>query len=230
MQILSQFKGVFKVVVAQAGMFAVDGTVVYTDADLDKLRTRMNAKGDTSGVFGSLAVADTESPAAQMAIGEYPGFSHRFSNFGLQSITNSAGEDVMVLTAEIHPVGKVGLILNQLLHTKPEAIRFSLEVVPDGQAIDTAAVTWNVVPADPHANTVEMLNPEQAAALATHQHYKGGLYRIIGQARHSETNEEVVVYEHLYPHPRQLWVRPSEMFFGRLEDGTVRFQVLETQR
>jgi hypothetical protein len=37
------------------------------------------------------------------------------------------------------------------------------------------------------------------------------LYRVIGVARHSETEEPMIVYEHLWPHERGLWVRPEAM-------------------
>jgi hypothetical protein len=63
----------------------------------------------------------------------------------------------------------------------------------------------------------------EALTLATHRHYKGGLYREIGTARHSETEESLVVYEHLWPLERGLWVRPADMFNGVLADGTPRF-------
>ena len=57
------------------------------------------------------------------------------------------------------------------------------------------------------------MTEQEAEQLATHRHYKGGLYRHIGVARHSETEESVVVYEHLWP-ARGLWVRPEAMFNG----------------
>ena len=66
----------------------------------------------------------------------------------------------------------------------------------------------------------------EARALATHRHYKGGLYRAIGPARHSETHETMVVYEHLWPHERGLWVRPAVLFNGTLADGSPRFAKL----
>jgi hypothetical protein len=50
-----------------------------------------------------------------------------------------------------------------------------------------------------------------------YRHYKGGLYRVIGVARHSETDEELVVYQPLYG-AGGLWVRPRAMF---LETVTV---------
>ena len=64
----------------------------------------------------------------------------------------------------------------------------------------------------------EAKSEAEALALATHRHYKGGLYRVIGVARHSETEEAMIVYEHLWPHDRGLWVRPAEMFNGTLAD------------
>ncbi|MBN50371.1 MAG: hypothetical protein CMN85_12625 [Spongiibacteraceae bacterium] len=47
--------------------------------------------------------------------------------------------------------------------------------------------------------------------LGRYQHYKGGEYDIIGVARHSETDERVVVYRPLYGEGA-LWVRPLDMF------------------
>ena len=44
-----------------------------------------------------------------------------------------------------------------------------------------------------------------------YRHYKGGEYRVIGIARHSETLEPLVVYQALYGE-RGLWVRPQAMF------------------
>ncbi|MEN4920201.1 DUF1653 domain-containing protein [Achromobacter spanius] len=71
------------------------------------------------------------------------------------------------------------------------------------------------------------MTESEALALATHRHYKGGLYRYVGLARHSETEESLVVYEHLWPHARGLWVRPEELFFGKLADGSPRFAALQ---
>ncbi|KWK10390.1 DUF1653 domain-containing protein [Burkholderia stagnalis] len=70
------------------------------------------------------------------------------------------------------------------------------------------------------------MTEQEAEPLATHRHYKGGLYRFVGVARHSETEESLVVYEHLWPHARGLWVRPEAMFNENLEDGTPRFRKL----
>ncbi len=44
-----------------------------------------------------------------------------------------------------------------------------------------------------------------------YRHYKGKEYEVIGIARHSETEEELVVYRTLYGN-FDLWVRPKEMF------------------
>lgn len=44
-----------------------------------------------------------------------------------------------------------------------------------------------------------------------YRHYKGQEYEVIGCARHSETEEELVVYRALYG-DRGLWVRPVAMF------------------
>ena len=44
-----------------------------------------------------------------------------------------------------------------------------------------------------------------------YRHFKGGLYEVIGVARHSETLEEMVVYRALYGEGG-LWVRPAAMW------------------
>ena len=44
-----------------------------------------------------------------------------------------------------------------------------------------------------------------------YRHYKGNDYLLLGVARHSETEEELVVYRCLYG-DFSLWVRPLAMF------------------
>lgn len=44
-----------------------------------------------------------------------------------------------------------------------------------------------------------------------YRHFKGNLYEVIGVARHSETQEEMVVYRALYGE-HGLWVRPAVMW------------------
>jgi hypothetical protein len=45
-----------------------------------------------------------------------------------------------------------------------------------------------------------------------YRHYKGNDYEVIGDATHSETGEEFVVYRPLYGTRGGLWVRPKAMF------------------
>ncbi len=44
-----------------------------------------------------------------------------------------------------------------------------------------------------------------------YEHYKGQRYQVLGVARHSETLEELVVYQALYGE-KGMWVRPLGMF------------------
>jgi len=63
-----------------------------------------------------------------------------------------------------------------------------------------------------------------------YEHYKGHQYRVIGVAKHSETLEDLVIYEALYNNEMsKLWARPMAMFAGEVEvDGkiTPRFKFL----
>lgn len=49
-----------------------------------------------------------------------------------------------------------------------------------------------------------------------YRHYKGHEYLVLGVARHSETEEELVVYRPDYG-DRGLWVRPMAMFAESVE-------------
>ena len=52
-----------------------------------------------------------------------------------------------------------------------------------------------------------------------YKHYKGNEYKVIGVAKHSETLQELVVYQALYGE-MGLWVRPKTMFLETIEkDG-----------
>ncbi|PJD97341.1 MAG: hypothetical protein CK425_03750 [Parachlamydia sp.] len=63
-----------------------------------------------------------------------------------------------------------------------------------------------------------------------YDHSKGLRYKILGVARHSETLEELVVYQAFYG-DSDIWVRPLEMF---LENMTIngqsqpRFKLVES--
>ncbi|MCZ6799162.1 MAG: DUF1653 domain-containing protein [Nitrospirae bacterium] len=48
-----------------------------------------------------------------------------------------------------------------------------------------------------------------------YRHYKGKEYQVIGCARHSETEEEFVVYQALYGR-QGLWVRPKDLFMEQV--------------
>ena len=52
-----------------------------------------------------------------------------------------------------------------------------------------------------------------------YRHFKGNEYEVIGTAQHSETLEEMVVYQALYGEGG-LWVRPAAMWTETVErDG-----------
>ena len=54
-----------------------------------------------------------------------------------------------------------------------------------------------------------------------YRHFKGNEYRVLFVARHSETLEEMVVYEALYGE-HGVWVRPASMWDEIVGRGGVR--------
>lgn len=61
---------------------------------------------------------------------------------------------------------------------------------------------------------------------ATHQHYKGGLYRLVGEVKDADTGQPIlgkdgrprVLYQHCYPYAREYWARDHSEFFGTVLD------------
>lgn len=56
----------------------------------------------------------------------------------------------------------------------------------------------------------------------TYRHFKGNMYKVVGFAKHSETMDDMIVYESL--RNNTLWVRPKSMWNEVVDDkGTLRF-------
>jgi len=52
-----------------------------------------------------------------------------------------------------------------------------------------------------------------------YQHFKGSSYQVLGVAKHSESLEELVIYQHL-DGDKEIWARPTAMFLDEVEvDG-----------
>jgi len=65
--------------------------------------------------------------------------------------------------------------------------------------------------------------------LGKYQHFKGNYYQVLHLARHSETEEYLVVY-HPFDNKDDIWIRPLAMFEETIfKDGkdTQRFQFIE---
>lgn len=65
--------------------------------------------------------------------------------------------------------------------------------------------------------------------LGRYQHFKGNYYQVLHIAKHSETEETLVVYQPEYGE-RGIWVRPLSMFDEIIERGgkkLKRFQFVE---
>ena len=60
----------------------------------------------------------------------------------------------------------------------------------------------------------------------TYRHYKGNVYRIIALGKHSETLEDLVIYQSIKDD--KVWVRPKQMWNDVIDSkGTLRFTLVE---
>ena len=67
---------------------------------------------------------------------------------------------------------------------------------------------------------------QEIAIGKTYRHFKGNLYKIIAFAKHSETTEDMVVYQPLKTGDN--WVRPKSMWNEIVDDkGTLRFTLID---
>ncbi len=61
--------------------------------------------------------------------------------------------------------------------------------------------------------------------LDLYQHFKGEKYKIIGIAKHSETLQDLVIYQAQYG-KKQIWARPINNFLEKINVGTGHCPVL----
>lgn len=65
--------------------------------------------------------------------------------------------------------------------------------------------------------------------LGTYRHYKGNMYKVLHIAKHSETLEDMVIYQDVND-PDKIWARPVFMWNDDIEiDGKTvkRFELME---
>ncbi len=63
-----------------------------------------------------------------------------------------------------------------------------------------------------------MRNDKVPAPMEQYRHFKGKLYQVLALAKDAGTNEDVVVYQGLYP-PFEVWTRPLKEFTEELDPG-----------
>ena len=67
---------------------------------------------------------------------------------------------------------------------------------------------------------------QEIAVGKKYKHFKGNLYKVVGFAKHSETTEDMVIYESL--RTNDTWVRPKSMWNEVVDDkGTLRFTLID---
>ena len=81
-------------------------------------------------------------------------------------------------------------------------------------------VSDDIVNTAPEANPAYKEKSEETEAVVggRYRHYKGNEYEIIAIARHTENNEELVIYKSLSD--GNIWARPKAIFCGKSSDGS----------
>ena len=60
----------------------------------------------------------------------------------------------------------------------------------------------------------------------TYRHYKGNIYKIIALCKHSETEEDMIIYQNVAK--GDIWARPYSMWNEIVDDkGTLRFSLID---
>ncbi len=61
-----------------------------------------------------------------------------------------------------------------------------------------------------------------------YKHYKGKIYKVLCFGKHSETGEEMIVYQN--PENFEIWIRPENMWDDIVDNkGTKRFTLIEEE-
>jgi len=82
------------------------------------------------------------------------------------------------------------------------------------------APAWRKLALSNRVNLYLTILKEPTVKLGIYQHYRGNYYQVLGVSRHSETLEELVVYQALYG-DFGLWVRPISMFIEKVNHNSV---------
>ena len=103
---------------------------------------------------------------------------------------------------------------------KLELPAFGSRILVSSQEFEALGTLELSQPISQPPEEIKVLPPqERELKIGRYRHFKGNEYEVIGLAKHSETQEELVVYRALYG-DFGLWVRPKEMLLGTVErDG-----------
>ena len=70
------------------------------------------------------------------------------------------------------------------------------------------------------------MSEQEIAVERVYKHYKGNVYKIIALGKHSETLEDMIVYQSVKT--GEVWIRPKQMWNETVDrDGTLRFTLVE---
>ena len=77
--------------------------------------------------------------------------------------------------------------------------------------MDTATQNTDAKVATKNNKNDTAISTDASPQNGLYRHYKGNLYLVYAVAQHSETDEQLVVYQPQYG-DRKYWVRPTQMF------------------
>ena len=66
---------------------------------------------------------------------------------------------------------------------------------------------------------------EEIVIGGTYKHFKGNIYKVIAIGKHSETCEDMVIYQSLAQ--GGIWCRPAHMWLEEVAPNTTRFTLID---
>lgn len=142
----------------------------------------------------------------------YPGTWNESLRRVTSSNTNHMNIDPLLINKYL---GSYEKAVNRM-ESEAQQINASLTKTIVKRVIDDVSTAGGDYPALKERTWIQMLKERRQSSDRYFVHFKGGRYKLIGFGKDSDTLRNVVIYQALYGN-NEIWVRPFEVFFGKVK-------------